>query len=289
MTGKLFDEYLNWFRQEVHNKRCVLLIDGFSAHELGLEIRQAKEKGPMQNIKVVFLPANTTSVCQPLDQGIIASWKCHYRRRWLRFAVTEFDAVPERDPYETMDILKAVMWGIEAWELDVSEATIENCWLKSQVLASNYRPQTKRQWDHEQGRKVIQIPEFEQTLDEARLEMIQNIEKLNTNPRISQALNMKFYDNPVAERVVDSDGDIFAEILTQWQPEQPEPELMVAVQKVSLSEALAGLQAYTMWELQQDKADAEWLKALEVARRKMDAIKQRGAKQVGIENWLVRE
>jgi hypothetical protein len=34
----------------------------------------------LENIKPVFLPANTTSMLQPMDQGVIRSLKCHYRK-----------------------------------------------------------------------------------------------------------------------------------------------------------------------------------------------------------------
>jgi hypothetical protein len=48
-----------------------LLVDNCPAHTV-------LEK--LQNIKLVFLPANTTSMLQPMDQGVIRSLKCHYRR-----------------------------------------------------------------------------------------------------------------------------------------------------------------------------------------------------------------
>ena len=63
MTGRIFDEWLNWFRKEVSNKRCILLIDGFSVYKSGLEIRELKENGPFENIKIMFLSVNAISVC----------------------------------------------------------------------------------------------------------------------------------------------------------------------------------------------------------------------------------
>lgn len=33
------------------------------------------------NVKVVYLPSNTTSIIQPMDQGVIATFKKDYLRR----------------------------------------------------------------------------------------------------------------------------------------------------------------------------------------------------------------
>jgi len=51
----------------------VLLIDNFVAYEANINMRRKKENEFMQNVKIIFLPVNTTSVCQLLDQDIIVA------------------------------------------------------------------------------------------------------------------------------------------------------------------------------------------------------------------------
>ena len=43
------------------------------------------------NIKVVFLPKNTTSRLQPLDGGIISNFKVKCRKRPLKFVISRTD------------------------------------------------------------------------------------------------------------------------------------------------------------------------------------------------------
>lgn len=43
------------------------------------------------NVQVVFLPPNTTSLIQPLDQGIIASFKKHYIKQSFRYILSKLD------------------------------------------------------------------------------------------------------------------------------------------------------------------------------------------------------
>ena len=59
-------------RRMVRERRNIILfMDNVSSHSSDL-----KEK--FSNIKVVFLPVNTTSRLRPLDAGIIKNFKVHY-------------------------------------------------------------------------------------------------------------------------------------------------------------------------------------------------------------------
>ena len=58
-------------------RKVLLLLDNFSGHDLGVQLVGGKQG--LANIQVEWPPANTTSHWQPLDQGIIASFKVLYR------------------------------------------------------------------------------------------------------------------------------------------------------------------------------------------------------------------
>ena len=135
MIEKIFNEWFNWFRKEVNNKRCVFLIDDFSVYKTDLKTRETKENGFFQNIKIFFLSANVINVYQSFNQGIIAVWKIWYRHRWLKYVVTKLDA--KRISIKTMNILKIIKWGVKIWKLNIIVITITNCWIKSIILIFN--------------------------------------------------------------------------------------------------------------------------------------------------------
>lgn len=88
MVSAIMAEWLHWLAREVDNRKHILLLmDNFSAHIAAVNLITATT--PLQNIAVVYLPPNATSVCQPLDQGIIKCFKSHCRRRWVQYMLTE--------------------------------------------------------------------------------------------------------------------------------------------------------------------------------------------------------
>ncbi len=78
MTGLICKEYLRWLDQKMHRRKVLLLMDNFSTHELAVELVGGLEG--LTNVRIAWLPPNTTSLWQPIDQGIIVSWKLQYRK-----------------------------------------------------------------------------------------------------------------------------------------------------------------------------------------------------------------
>ena len=65
--------------------KIVLLIDNTPGHPRAL--------GEMYNkVNVVFMAANTTSIRQPLDQGVILTFKSYYRRNILHKTKAAMDS-----------------------------------------------------------------------------------------------------------------------------------------------------------------------------------------------------
>ena len=105
-------------------------MDNFSGHELAVQMVGGLQG--LSHVRIAWLPPNTTSEWQPMDQGIIASWKLQYRKQWILFMLREYEA--ERDPQKTVNLLKAVQWTRAAWESSVATTTIRRCWIKSTLI-----------------------------------------------------------------------------------------------------------------------------------------------------------
>jgi guanylate kinase len=84
MTSVLFEKWLSNFdkKMSLKGKKVLLLIDNYTAHNT---------KKKFNSIRVEFLPPNTTSQLQPMDQGIIQNFKILNRKelfaKWLTISM----------------------------------------------------------------------------------------------------------------------------------------------------------------------------------------------------------
>ena len=68
----------------------------------------------LSNMTSVFLPPNVTSVVQPLDQGIIASFKIQYKKKLLRWVLSEYDDTTLKDLRKVVpNIRQPITWSYE--------------------------------------------------------------------------------------------------------------------------------------------------------------------------------
>ena len=72
----------------------------------------------------------TTSVSQPMDQGVIKCLKAHYRKRLVKLILRSLDS---NKPLPKVSLSKALQLLVSAWN-EVSQTTIINCFKKAKIL-----------------------------------------------------------------------------------------------------------------------------------------------------------
>ena len=124
MTRLEFKDYVESFDRwaKTKDQHLVLLIDNAPSH------KQVK----LDNVLILFLPPNTTSVLQPLDAGIIRSFKAKYRAQLNMFLL---DCKEEKRP-EKVDLHQVVTVVRHAWD-GVTEQCVRNCWKHTQILPAD--------------------------------------------------------------------------------------------------------------------------------------------------------
>nr|XP_042912844.1 tigger transposable element-derived protein 6-like [Parasteatoda tepidariorum] len=128
MTSSIFTKFLLEWDKELKNEKVVLLLDNCSAHP-------ADEDLSLKNIKLVFLPPNTTAIIQPLDQGIIRSFKFHYRKMVVQKIISDIDCDSSSELLtanklsKSLTILESMHLIRNSWDI-VSTQTISNCFKK---------------------------------------------------------------------------------------------------------------------------------------------------------------
>lgn len=69
MTREIMTQWLNNLDKMQLARRKIMLLDNATCHP----------NPELQNVRIIFLPANTTVACHPMDQGIISNFKVFYR------------------------------------------------------------------------------------------------------------------------------------------------------------------------------------------------------------------
>ena len=100
-------------------RNIALILDNFSSH---MNIK-------LSNIKLIFLPPNTTSKLQAMDMGIIHAIKAQYRKRLVRRMCSIFEAKKEFN-LKDIELYEAISMLSNAWN-DIDALIISNCFKKS--------------------------------------------------------------------------------------------------------------------------------------------------------------
>ena len=250
MTSKIFED---WFHKEFvpdvrkHLRRqkletkAILLLDNCPAHPPAETLTSKDGK-----IKVVYLPKNTTSKIQPLDQGVIATFKMLYRKSLVRAMIDENTEVT--DFIKRLNLKECFYIASKAWD-GVTAKTIENCWMKGLGPAFDLPQETESQNDDEQSEEEEDFEGFTQAdVDEAR-----RVLQKCTNEAMSSDDVQKWIacdeDCPTSSDITDE--DIIAEVRgeeTEVNNEEEEDEKEDSGDAPpKIAEAIAGLEVGLQW------------------------------------------
>jgi hypothetical protein len=140
-------EYATWIKgvnsDKRKRRRGVMLTDNAPTRmvtEADVEEEHGFKVINLSHLKLVFLPANTTSVVQPLDQGIIACTKAHYRKlvQWVIAEAEKIECSGKSLKDLCPTFYQMMHWLNTAWKECVSPLSTRNCWHKAGILPEGW-------------------------------------------------------------------------------------------------------------------------------------------------------
>ena len=152
-------ELLKWdSKLRGNNRKILLLVDNCSAH---LNINEH-----LTNIKLVFLPPNTTSVLQPMDAGIIQNFKVNYRKLLI---IDLFRCIDQNIEFKPT-VFDAIQMIEDAWN-KVSGQTITNCFRNSRIGCKNIEKEDKELTTEEFVNRLVKTQSEDLSFFDSRNEL----------------------------------------------------------------------------------------------------------------------
>lgn len=132
MSEHIFNEWFNkQFVPEVEKhlqsknlpRKALLILDNATTHP-SVDIIKDGE------IKAMFLPPNVTSLCQPMDQGVLVTLKKLYRKKLLSCLIEGIDeGLDLVEKLKQIDMLDVIGWISESWD-ELNPLTLVRSWRK---------------------------------------------------------------------------------------------------------------------------------------------------------------
>ena len=126
MDSTLFEDWVCELdvKFQKENRNIALIIDNCPAHPTIADL---------SNVKLIFLPPNTTSVSQPMDQRVKKGLKAFYRRRLVNLMMKRLE---QGQNLPKISILRALQLLVASWN-DLTKTTIVNCFGKAKISAKD--------------------------------------------------------------------------------------------------------------------------------------------------------
>jgi hypothetical protein len=261
MNTIIMTEWLQFFYRHVGERSVILSMDNLQAH-----INATQAAPPPSNVHIIWFPKNSTSMFQPLDQGIIQTFKSHYRKQWLGFIIRSIDA--QINPFKTITLNEVIHWCLHAWAHRVTNSTIYHCFRKSTIIET-----------------PINLPNAETSAD-----LTTEYAALQT--RFTDVMSLNHILNPDNENNQEDepttlddiiDRHIEAEVTEEAILEDVEP---APVRLPSVGEAVAAVQLLQQFQERQEHTQHQDLQYLQRLERQLCMIEANSHTQSTLDRWL---
>jgi hypothetical protein len=251
MTNIIFQQYLTQFNNHV-GRKVLLIIDNAPSH--------VWENLNLPNLEIIALPPNTISKLQPLDAGIIAAFKRHYRKRQLNWALDQLDV--GKNPFK-VDQLTAMKWVNAAWNT-LSQSTFQNCWRHTDLISNSVTPDISYESE-------IASAEYDYILQQLNIRDAMSLEDfLNPSEEETVFTHEMLTDEDIIEMVQHVEEDEEQE-MAEEEISNPVINLPLEEQAKVLGKTMAVLEMHNNTEIE---------KAIEVLRQVQRNIRWNAIKEI---------
>ncbi|CAB4475246.1 unnamed protein product [Rhizophagus irregularis] len=196
----------------------------------------------LTNIKLIYLPPNTTAHLQPMDAGIIHSFKAKYKKEFCKHIICQFDSGIDHIENK-LNLKEAIDYIAEGWN-NITQKTIQNCWIKTGILPT-YNDDNDDDVDED---------DLESDLDDEDIE--DYLDNLPNSDDIIEYFQMLDHEIPTEENLTDKE----IVNLVQFKKEggnlnDEEEDEDDEIPLVSVKKAVSGLKIFINYFEQQDNSE----------------------------------
>ena len=264
MDSEIFSDYARKLdtKFDAEGRKIVLIIDNCPAHP---------NVDNLKAIQLVFLPPNTTSKTQSMDQGVIRALKAFYRTNVVR---SQIKYVDEGKTTSKINILQAMRMLVKSWDT-ISINTVKNCFRKAGIS---------------QETQVASINEVD---DPFKL-LQQNVDELKSRDLVDENLTVDDYVDTdfqvtTSETSAMTDQEILDSILinnlAEEEEETEEESSDAPPEKPKLAEVAHAIDLLERWSLF-NKNGGEMRKSLSLISKRLDKHSFESKKQSQIPDFF---
>ena len=178
------------------SRSIILFMDNAGCHPEDMTSKYS-------NIKVIFLPPNTTSVLQPLDLGIIKNFKVYYRKLLSHHILTKIEECDSaNEVVKSVTILNAIRWVSAAWG-KVTPDTIKKCFRKAGILNKDFQVVSR---DCERDSEEDPFMDLDVTSNMEDLESLSQVATGDSSCSVEEFINVDS-ELPVCQDIYDDKWD----------------------------------------------------------------------------------